>query len=377
MRSPVSRVSAAAVFVLAIAGVALWFHGGGATFAFADFIAPIVEAKSAKFKITTEIKGPPAATTTGEVMVLDATRSRQEIETVIRDKSKTQNFPKSKMVMICDLGRGKSLTLDPASKKAMVITTANMSKEQVAQQDIYASFRSILLDARDKPDVKRESLGEKDIDGRGVVGFRVSSKGMVVSLWGDPKTGLPVRAEATMAMFADAKVTMSDFVFNVDMDESLFSVEPPAGYTVQNMKIDASPPQEKDLIETFRECSKLSGGAFPDALDMRGILQIVLKKFALGKEGQPDEQQMQKMEETQARLQRGSMFALMLPADADAHYAGNGVSLGAADTPIFWYRPKDAKKYRVIYADLSVRKADTPPSVPDAQPVPAPSSPKK
>ena len=45
---------------------------------------------------------------------------------------------------------------------------------------------------------------------------------------------------------------------------------------------------------------------------------------------------------------------------------GNGVKFGAADTPIFWYRPKDSKKYRVIYADLSVRVADTPPNVPIA-----------
>ena len=60
------------------------------------------------------------------------------------------------------------------------------------------------------------------------------------------------------------------------------------------------------------------------------------------------------------------MFTVLLPKEADAHYAGKGVSLGAADTPIFWYRPKDAKKYRVIYADLSVREADTPPSVPVA-----------
>ena len=62
------------------------------------------------------------------------------------------------------------------------------------------------------------------------------------------------------------------------------------------------------------------------------------------------------------------MFIGLLPKEADSHYAGKGVSLGAADTPIFWYRPKDAKKYRVIYADLSVRDADTPPSVPDVQP---------
>jgi hypothetical protein len=93
--------------------------------------------------------------------------------------------------------------------------------------------------------------------------------------------------------------------------------------------------------------------------------------------GKPNEEQMQKMVEAQQKLQRGLMFAVLLPPDADAHYAGKGVSLGAADTPIFWYRPTDAKKYRVIYADLSVREADTPPSVPDAQRVPAPSSLKK
>ena len=64
----------------------------------------------------------------------------------------------------------------------------------------------------------------------------------------------------------------------------------------------------------------------------------------------------------------GLDFTASLPTEADAHYAGKGVLLGAADKPIFWYRPKDAKKYRVVYADLSVRDADTPPKVPSAQP---------
>ena len=77
------------------------------------------------------------------------------------------------------------------------------------------------------------------------------------------------------------------------------------------------------------------------------------------------------------RVQRGLNFAYHLPPDADAHYVGKGVSFGAADTPIFWYRSKDSKKYRVIYADLSVRDSDTPPSVTKGQPVPAPSGPKK
>ncbi len=450
MRSPGSRVSAAAVLVLAITGVVLWFHGGGTTPAFADFIAPILEAKTAKFKTTTEIKGPPAMTVTSEVLVLGATRSRHEME-----------MPgKSKGIMIFDWGRGRSLTLEPATKKAMVLSLANLTKEQVAQQDSFAWFRSVLLDARDKPDVKREPLGEKDIDGRRVVGFRVSSRGMVVSLWGDPKTGMPVRAEATMALFPNAKTTMSDFVFNVVVDESLFSTEPPAGYNVQSMKVDVSPAEEKDLIAAFREYSKLTGGAFPDSLDMQTIMMTVGKtigmrssiqalreKLASGKgalsdqqirkleeltnkmmdsqlapgKAKPGEEEMRKMEEqlrkilgpeklapakgradweqmrknmqaempkmmeanmkklmeVQIPLQRGLMFALGLPTDADAHYAGKGLSLGAADKPIFWYRPKEAKTYRVIYADLSVRDAAAPPKVPNSQPVPAPSSPKQ
>ena len=140
-----------------------------------------------------------------------------------------------------------------------------------------AWFRSLLLDARDKPDVKRESLGEKDIDGRRVVGFRLSSPAAVISVWGDPKTGLPVRIEMTMAMMPNMKITMSDFEFNVDMDESLFSVEPPAGYEVGSFfirtpTIDDSPAEEKDLIEMFRYYSELSGGPFPDLLDMECAL---------------------------------------------------------------------------------------------------------
>ena len=84
-----------------------------------------------------------------------------------------------------------------------------------------------------------------------------------------------------------------------------------------------------------------------------------------------------KFMEDQGQIQRGIHFANHLPPSAEAHYVGKGVRLGAADTPIFWYRPTAAKKYRVIYADLSVREADAPPKVPKAQPAPGAAGPKK
>ena len=71
-------------------------------------------------------------------------------------------------------------------------------------------------------------------------------------------------------------------------------------------------------------------------------------------------------------------FVNRLSPQSDAHYAGKGVLARSRPIrPIFWYRPKDSKKYRVIYADFSVRVADTPPNVPNAQPVPGTAKPKK
>ena len=375
MRSRVSRVAASVVFVLAITGVALWFHGGGATTALADFLKPIREAKTVKYKVTTEfaalslqMKLLPEAMqrdlrkTTSEVMMLGATRKRTE--SVNPDKSKT--------IHIWDGGQGKSISLLPAEKRAEVFDDANKRREKTPNGgDPVAEWRSMLLDAHDRPDAKRESLGEKVIDGRQAVGFRISSPAAVFDVWGDPKTGLPARVEMTAAAVPDVKLTMSDFEFNVDMDESLFSVEPPAGYEVGSFfistpVIDGSTTKEKDLIETLREYSRLSGGLFPTSIDQLSLTQLIYMEFTSDRMQKPGGKQ--ELAETQAKLQPGLMFRVLLPPEADAHYAGKGVSLGAADTPIFWYRPKDSEKYRVIYADLSVCDADAPPGVRIVQP---------
>jgi len=375
MRHPVSLTTAAAIFLLAVIGVALWFHGGGTTPAFADFIAPILHPKTVKYKVTTkwtslsaEMKSQLSAETqkyflegsTSEVMMLDANRSRTVLEGPDEFKS----------VQIWDGGQGKQLCLIPAKKQAQVFNSANKSKDKTPNGgDPVAGWRSLLLDARDKPNVKRESLGEKDIDGRRVVGFRISSPEAVFSVWGDPKTGLPARIEMTTKIMPNIELTISDFEFNVDMDESLFSVEPPAGYEVGSFfistpTIDGSKTKEQDLIETFREYSRLSGGPFPALLNAEAITGIIYMEFTQDRMQEPGAEQ--ELAQTQAKLQPGLMFSVLLPKEADSHYAGKGVSLGAADTPIFWYRPKDAKQYRVIYADLSVRDAATPPVMPVA-----------
>jgi outer membrane lipoprotein-sorting protein len=378
MRSPVSRVAAAIVFIFVIGGVSFWFHGVGTTPAFAEFLEPILNPKTVRYKMTSErtsplpgmarMMGMPAETqkdsmkaTTAVVMMLDANRSRTEWE--------------YKMVNIRDGGQGKSLWLYPAEKRATLSNNTNKpNNKNLNGRDPVARYRSLLLDARDKPDVKRESLGEKDIDGRHAIGFRISRPGMVMCLWGDPKTGLPVRVETTSALWPNIKTIMSDFEFNLDMDESLFSLEPPAGYEVkvQDHTIENSHLAEKDLIEMFRQYGKSSRGRLPYLLDMEWITHTALltEWCVANLVKTPMAKREQENQKTTSSLQRGMEFVVSLQEKADWHYAGRGVLLGAADTPIFWYRPKDSKKYRVIYADLSVHEADTSPSIPvrsDAQ----------
>jgi len=319
----------------------LWFHSSGTTpaLAFADFMAPILEAKSAKFKMTTDIAHGPTA----EMMFLAPNRIRTEV-----------HEPHQPLLIEIEDGEtGKTLTLLTGNKLATLTTVVNRPQE--ASKNIFAQLRSMMLDARGNSDYKRESLGKKEIDGRQAAGYRLTGRGLIMNLWGDPKTGLPIRIETRALGFKDPiETVLSGFVFNVDVDKSSFSLEPPAGYRVETNTVDGTPASEADLVEVFRRYSQRKGGAFPKSLDMDLFLQarqeIPLGTQELGK------------------LSKGLAFVFEeLPLDADAHYAGKGVVLGAAGTPIFWYRPKGTKKYRVIYADLSVRDVATPPSMPQAQ----------
>jgi hypothetical protein len=189
-------------------------------------------------------------------------------------------------------------------------------------------------------------------------------------VWGDPKSRVPVRTEGTLALIPQYKVTASDFEFNVPMDESLFSVDPPAGYTLtvkQRQPSDESPAGEKDLIEMFRYYGRWMGGRFPDVLDALWIDDVLSRAQWLDADLPPRAPQAERerqYEEAGQKLRRGMEFAMLLSKDSDWHYAGRGVSIGAADTPIFWYRPKDARKYRLIHADLSVQETETPPQLP-------------
>jgi hypothetical protein len=170
------------------------------------------------------------------------------------------------------------------------------------------------------------------------------------------------------------KMVMSDFQFDVPLDESLFSLTPPEGYKLlPEMNMDYTNAGEKDVIEVLRRYKDMENGAFPDSLtDQSVIIKITLepmrqiekniKTEADKKTMAPD--MMKTVQEAGSICGRMSVF---LGQNMGWKYAGKGVKLGDAQTAVFWYVPKDSKQGRVIYGDLSVRDVPVDQLPPDPQ----------
>jgi len=353
MSRPIPRLVAAVVLAAVLFTLGWTLLSGGTQVALADFIKPILEARSATYTLTVEREGKPVDTC--KSMVLEPGRSRGESLTNGR-------------INIVDVKEKRWVILDPKKKSAAVFEYENAPEDWVP--NYFDRLRAHLRQTQSEPNVKREALGEKEIDGRRVIGFRISTPFQVTEIWGDPETALPVRVESKSATDPKVKIVKTDFAFNVELEESLFSVKPPEGYVVQKASFDVSPPEEKDLIAAFRAYSDTFDGSFPDALPGINMELVVAirEKHGVKLDAQPNDEQFKGIMQLSLLLGRGlGDFPGSLPPEADAHYGGKGVKRNAPDTPVFWYRPEAGKAYRVIHADLSVRESDAAPKVPKAQ----------
>ena len=332
----------------------VWLTQNGSIPAFAveEVVSNMADAKTARFEMIVKVAGQPEMKMKG--FYLEPAHFRQEMV--------------GGYINISDWKIGKMVGFDPKNKRATVISIVNMPKtpDGKRQQNHFEAIRDSLQKAVADPDTKVEMLGEKQLDGRTVVGFRFMNGPMPTTMWADPKTKYPIRIESTMIGPPKTEVVMSNYEFNVELDESLFSTKIPDGYKVTKANVDASKPREQDFITALRLCGKATG-KFPTGFDTAAIAFYVggyLAKQGVEKDGKgPTGKQLEEV----AKISRGFQFAMLLPPETDAHYAGGKAEHGNAMQPVLWYRPENSKKYRVIYADLSVKELDIAPQVDGAK----------
>jgi hypothetical protein len=354
--------AAAAVIIAATVVAFLVLPGGrGGTLALADMLKPIT-AKTAKFTITVRMEPLPPG------MPLEQTTQVLVMENLMR-----QELPGG-MYQVMELKSSRCVAIIPQQKKVMVMQMTGMpqdAKDQMSN-DFFGELRRRVEELRGSGPKDVEFLPDKNIGGRLAHGFSKRLEGMEITIWADAETCLPVLMEIRHGGGAQRYfVTMSNFEFDVPLDPALFSMAIPEGYTVEERSMNMSPPTEADLVTGLRQYANMADGAFPDRIDQNTIMEI-LKKWIPQQSGNAQQGQIPTQEQldTMMKVQRVLLFVMQLSGEkVDWRYAGKGVRLGDAGTPVFWYLPKGAANYRMVCGDLTVADVapNALPDIPDAQ----------
>ncbi len=363
-----SSLAAAAAVVIAASLVAflVWPGGNSGGRAIADMLKSIT-AKTAKFTITVRMGPAPAG------MPAEQTTQVLVMENIIR-----QELPGGAYT-VRDLKSGRSMTIFPQQKMVMVIKITGLpqgAKDQMSN-DSFGELQRRIEELRGSGPKDVEWLGEKDFDGRPARGFHKRVEGTDLTVWADAETCLPVLMEMHYGSGPQQYfMTMSNFEFDVPLDPALFSTAVPEGYTVEERSMNASKATEADLVTGLRQYADMADGAFPDRIDQNTVMAI-LKKWITQQSGNAQQQSgnaqqspSQEQMDTLMKVQRVLMFVMQLSVEkVDWRYAGKGVRLGDAGTPVFWYLPKGAANYRIVCGDLTVADVapNALPDIPDAQ----------
>lgn len=328
MNSKWTKWAAAAVVVVA-AVIGLQFVGGSSV-TFAQAIQPLLNANTAILDIIIGTDDPNAPVIHDMVL---GSRIRRTVSNVEGN------------VSILDLESGHILNLTEAKKVAIYMDMKGLPPMPNYMQGL----RTVISQLQDSPQFVVEELGTREIDGHPAVGFLAKHPRCEITLWADAKTGLPLRIDQKDGQML---VIAKNLQFDVPMDEALFSMDVPAGYTQQQMNLDLFGSTEADFIEGLRILAEQYGdGQFPDSVALEDFLKRI-------PELQEKEKQLKLSPEEDAalssKIQKHLLFLRFFKGDGRWYYRGKGIKLGAVDKPIFWYRPRDSKTYRVIYGDLHV-----------------------
>jgi len=329
MKSKIAKLAtAAAIIVAAVLGLHL-FNPFRATVTFADVIKPILSARTVVLDFIVGSKE------TGPVMhdIVVGSRIRR-------------TFSNMATIMIIDLDNAKMLTLDPPSKSAVYVDIQGPLRE--GTKNLVEFVRKVITSLKDLP---VQELGQREIDGQKAVGFLARGHNEEITIWADAKTATPIRIEL---LYGQTLYILKNIEFDVPVEESLVSMDVPAGYTLSDKRFDMTKFSEQDFITSLRLYAEhLLAGNFPQSLSLEDFMnQTPRIGEKIGQLNISDEEKTQ----LGMTLGRGFVFFQQLgPNGVDWHYAGSGVKLGEADKAIFWYQPKGSQTYRVIYGDLSVK----------------------
>lgn len=332
MSSRITKLAAAAVIV---AAVLIGFHVTGnplgSTLTFAQVIQPILNANTAIFDIIIGAEDANAPIIHDMVM---GSRIRRTVSVA----------PDS--VTILDLKESRILVLSEQKKEAQYMSMKGLP----SIPNYLDHLKNVITKLQEVPQFTAEDLGERQFEGHTLVGFRATHPKMEVTIWADPGTGLPVRIEQVEGQL---RTVCKNMRFDEPMADALFSMDVPEGYKLQQeTTLDLAAGTEQAFVEGLRLLAgTFNNGVFPDGVAVDDYLK---QAPAIAKQIEGMNLSGEQQTELGQKVQNYLLFTRLFKGEGKWYYRGKGVKLGDGATPIFWYKPRSAATYRVIYGDLRV-----------------------
>ncbi len=252
MRTKIIKFAAAAVIIIAVLIGINSFFGTGTSVAFAE-VLEYFQTFSYTFDLTvgTSAEKQESIDFTMQAMVWELGYMRVDCSAV----------GVGKISSITDFNAGKTLLLFHQNKTGVMKKESLLNKDTGAGGIVSFCTKPIenLWNLRDGTE---DQLGKKEIGGQYVIGFRDYQEDEYfeydITVWANPESGIPslvvVLANPLDKSYPSIKWTMENFDLDVELDEELFSLELPAGYTLayqedlENLEVETEPSIESEKI---------------------------------------------------------------------------------------------------------------------------------
>ena len=236
VKSKAAKLAAAALIIVAVVLV-LNIVGGPdvVSGAFAEVVQPLLTAETGSFKMTIDVTGADLD------WINHGDEPVQTIDVVFAGPGRTRWDTPTGEVLIANMHHGKVMILMPAKKEALVMQVGPPGVIQRHNRfNKLLALRPLIEYALETEDDSVKFLGERKMEGVAVIGYRMAGPEHHgdITIWANSKTRLPIRIEQSMGTQTAA---ISDIAYNVELDESLFSIDPPDGYSAIVPEQDKEP----------------------------------------------------------------------------------------------------------------------------------------
>jgi outer membrane lipoprotein-sorting protein len=368
-RTTMRRILGIAASFVIVAGMAGWVASlsrAPTGSAFAHMLRQVADVRTAVFVTRAETSGVSNAFV-GKTMLREPDGVREET-----------GEGDNRRVRIFDMRELKSLALAPAEKKAVLHKML----------DVPPSHRKNLVEQlRELRESSSQFERKEQINGHDTLKYVCNHPTGHYQLWIAEDSQLPVKV--VMTDKADeakstVKITHTDFEWNVALDASLFSLDVPEGYELEEKQQPAPGLDPKNFIATLKAYVRLNNEEFPDEFNALTVGSMVK---LLDDPSLPEEERMANYRRKLAQamdhpewdklsddewkkigpefghtLAQGAVFLEVLSLTHEWHYVGKGVKLGDGEKIVAWWAPKagdEPKIATVLYGDF---RSDTKPS---------------